>query len=405
MHIGGGGVPIGGFFHRLLYGWKLHSTSILFSSQISSSSQLLYNRNPVARVTAVAPWLTLDGDAYPVVVDGQIDWVVDGYTTSNSYPYSQQVNLRSATATTLNQRGSSVQQPNMSVNYMRNSVKAVVNAYTGAVALYAWNGDSDPVLRTWEKAFPGLVQPQATIPEGLLAHLRYPTDLFNVQRTILARYHLTSPGQFYSGSDFWKVPYDPTVSGGTRTTTTGATVGTPPPPQPSAYFTLSPTGKQPAPPPALISPIDANLPTYSLSSPLVTLNRRNLAAFLSVNSEPGPRFGQFTMLELPSTSVVDAPAQVQNDIESTPRIANALSLERAGSSKVVLANLITVPLDGQILYVEPIYTQSKGANPYPILRHVAAVYGDGPVGFASTLDGALRQAFGLAATSRGRTLR
>jgi uncharacterized membrane protein (UPF0182 family) len=138
----------------------------------------------------------------------------------------------------------------------------------------------------------------------------------------------------------------------------------------------------------------------------VTLNRRNLAAFLSVDSQPGPNYGKFTLLELPSTSVVDAPAQIQNDIESTPRIANALSLERAGSSKVVLANLVTVPVAGQILYVEPIYTQSTGGNPYPILRHVAAVYGSGPVGFAPTLDGALRQAFGLAATSnQGRTPR
>jgi uncharacterized membrane protein (UPF0182 family) len=140
---------------------------------------------------------------------------------------------------------------------------------------------------------------------------------------------------------------------------------------------------------------------YSLSSPLVTLNRRNLAAFLWVDSEPGQFYGQFQLIELPSTSVVDAPSQIQNDIESTPRIANALSLERAGSSKVVLANLITIPLDGQILYVEPIYTQSNTGNPYPILRHVAAVYGNGPVGFATTLDGALRQAFAI--SSRGQT--
>jgi uncharacterized membrane protein (UPF0182 family) len=396
-YTGGGGVPLGGFFHRLLYTWKLHSTSILFSSGINSDSRLLYNRNPRARVAAVAPWLTLDGDTYPVVVDGQIDWVVDGYTTSNSYPYSQQINLRSATTTTLNQRGSSVAQPNTSVNYLRNSVKAVVNAYSGAVTLYAWNQatDRDPVLAAWEKAFPGLVKSQNEIPPALLPHLRYPTDLFNVQRTLLARYHVTKPSQFYSGSDFWKVPYDPTVSGGSKTTATGSTVGTPPPPQPPAYFTMSPTGT--LPPAGENIPFGYGNPTYSLSSPLVTLNRRNLAAFLSVNSQPGPGYGQFTLLEQPSTSIVDAPSQVQNDIESTPRIANALSLERAGSSKVVLANLITVPLDGQILYVEPIYTQSNGGNPYPILRHVAAVYGNGPVGFGSTLDEALRQAFGLTA--------
>ncbi len=389
-HSGGGGVQICGWFHRVLYAWKLKSASILFSSEIHNGSELLYNRNPRSRVAAVAPWLTLDGDTYPVVVDGHVDWVVDGYTTSNNYPYSQQVNLRSATSTTLTKQGSSVIQPSTSINYMRNSVKAVVDAYTGAVTLYAWNqtADRDPVLATWEKAFPGLVKPQSAIPAALLPHLRYPTDLFNVQRTLLTSYHVTDPGQFYSGSDFWKIPNDPTVSGGTTTTATGSKVSTPAPPQPAAYFTMSPTGTAGS--------------VYSLSSALVTLNKRNLAAFLSVDSQPGPGYGHFTLLELPSTSIVDAPAQIQNDIESTPAIAKALSLERTGSSKVVLGNLLAMPLDGQILYVEPIYTQSKGGSPFPILRHVAAVYGNGPVGFASTLTGALAQAFaGGATSSRG----
>jgi hypothetical protein len=391
-HTGGGGVPLGTFFHRLLYAWQLHSASVLFSNEINSDSQLLYNRNPRSRVAAVAPWLTLDGDTYPVVVDGQVDWVVDGYTTSNSYPYSQQINLRSATTTTLTKSGSSVIQPSTSVNYMRNSVKAVVNAYSGAVTLYAWDQTPtpDPVLETWEKAFPGLVKPQADIPAALLPHLRYPTDLFNVQRTLLARYHVTNAHQFYSGSDFWNVPNDPTVSNGTTTNALGKTVSTPPPPQPSAYFTMAPTGTPPAPGENGLS--SYGMPVYSLSSPLVTLNKRNLAAFLSVDSQPGPDYGHFTLLELPSTSIVDAPSQIQNDIESTPRVAKALSLERGGHSRVLVGNLISLPLDGQILYVEPIYTQSTGSSGFPTLQHVAAVYGDGSVGFGSTLDTALAQA-------------
>ena len=380
-HTGGGGVPVGSFFHRLLYAWKLHSASILFSSEIGADSQLLYNRNPRARVAAVAPWLTLDGDSYPVVVDGQIDWVIDGYTTSNNYPYSQQVNLRSATLTTLNKNGASVIQSNTSVNYMRNSVKAVVNAYSGAVTLYAWDQTAhpDPILETWESAFPGLVQPEDDIPAALLPHLRYPTDLFNVQRNLLSRYHVSNARQFYSGSDFWGVPNDPTTAGGTATNALGKKVSTSSPPIPSDYFTMTPTA--------------ISGPSYSLSSPLVTLNKRNLAAFLSVDSTPGPNYGQFTLQELPSTAIVEAPAQIQNDIESSPRIAKALSLERTGSSRVVLGNLLTIPLDGQILYVEPIYTQAIGGNGFPILRHVAAIYGSGPVGFGSNLTDALVQAF------------
>ncbi|HWC34724.1 MAG TPA: UPF0182 family protein [Mycobacteriales bacterium] len=387
QYIGSGGVPIGSLFHRLLYTWKLRSASILFSNELTSHSQLLYNRNPRSRVAAVAPWLTLDGDVYPVAVDGQIDWVVDGYTTSNSYPYSQQVNLRSATSTTLTKQGSSVAQPNTTVNYMRNSVKAVVNAYSGAVTLYAWDQqpNPDPVLEAWEKAFPGLVKPQDAIPAPLLPHLRYPTDLFNVQRSLLTQYHVTEPGQFYSGNDFWRLSSDPTVGTGTTTNSLGNKITVGRPTQPATYMTISPDGTTP--------------PTFSLSSPLLTLSKRNLSAFLSVDSQPGPGYGHFTLLELPSANEVNSPAQVQNEIESTPRIANALSLERTGSSKVVLGNLLAFPLAGQILYVEPIYTQSTGANPNPILRHVVVIYGNGPVGFGSTLDAALTQALEVPATS------
>jgi uncharacterized membrane protein (UPF0182 family) len=382
-HVGGGGVPIGSWFQRLVYALKLKSTSLLFSSEINKDSQLIYNTNPRNRVAAVAPWLTLDGDVYPVVVNGGIDWVVDGYTTSNNYPYSQQVNLRSATTTTLTKYGSSVTQPSTSVNYMRNSVKAVVNAYTGKVTLYAWNPTNtpDPVLATWEKAFPHLVQPQSAIPAALLPHLRYPTDLFNVQRYLLARYHVTNAADFYSGSDFWQIPNDPTVSGGTTTNALGKKVALSAPTLPSTYMTLSPTG--------------SGAGTFALSSPLVTLNSRNLAAYLSVNSQPGPDYGRFTLLELPSDEIIEAPAQIQNDIESTPQISSALSVERLGASRVVVGNLLAIPLDGQMLYVEPIYTKTTGSNGFPTLRHIVAIYGNGPIGFSSTLTGALEQTFGV----------
>jgi uncharacterized membrane protein (UPF0182 family) len=402
-----GGVPIGSAWHRLAYAWKLHSTSLLFTSQIRDDSRLLYNRDPRSRVAAVAPWLTLDGDTYPVVVDGHVEWVVDGYTTSNSYPYSQQINLQTATTTTYTTNGASVAQPNVSINYLRNSVKAVVDASSGAVTLYAWDqaDHRDPVLATWEKAFPGLVKPEAEIPASLLPHLRYPTDLFNVQRSLLTRYHVTNPAAFYSGSDFWKVPSDPTQPGVKSTNALGQPVTGLPPAIPATYLTLTPTGEvSGSTAPAAFKPGTPFGRTYSLSSPLATLNRRNLAAFLSVQAQPGPGYGRLTLLEVPSTAIVDGPSQIQNDIESTPRIANRLSLERTGSSKVVLGNLLSIPLAGQFLYVEPIYTQSTGGNSFPILRHVAAVYADGPVGFASTLDGALKQALaGAASSSPGQT--
>ncbi len=383
-YTGGGGVPIGSLFNRLLYAVKLHSASILFSSEINKSSQLLTVRNPRSRVAAVAPWLTLDGDTYPTVVDGHILWVVDGYTTSNNYPDSQRINLRSATSSTLSQGGATVSQANTSVNYMRNSVKATVDAYTGQVTLYAWNqaAQPDPLLQTWESAFPGLVQPESAIPAALLPHLRYPQDLFNVQRSLLTSYHVSSASDFYNGSDFWKIPTDPTVAATSQLNSTRPNRGSNAPTQASVYMTMSPDGYSAA--------------QFSLSTPLVTLNRRNLAAFLSVDSQPGPDYGKFTLLELPAGESVEAPAQIQNDIESANTISKALTLQRGGNSKVVLGNLLTIPLGGKMLYVEPVYTQATGGNAFPSLRHVIAVYGNGAPAFKPTLAAALKEALGNA---------
>jgi uncharacterized protein len=383
-HTGGGGVPIGSFLNRLVYAIKLRSFGVLLSSDINKDSQLLTVRNPRTRVATVAPWLTLDGATYPVIVDGHIDWVVDGYTTSNNYPYSQQVNLRSATSNTLTQSKSVVTQPNTSVNYMRNSVKAVVDAYSGKVTLYEWNqaADPDPVLKTWEHAFPGLVQPQSAIPSALVPHLRYPQDLFNVQRSLLTRYHVTNPSEFYNGSDFWTIPTDPTVAATVSlNSTTNKLVRTSAPSMPSDYMTMSSDGLSAA--------------TYSLTTPMVTLNKRNLAAVLSVDSQPGPGYGQFTLLDLPPSQSVESPSQIQNDIESTPAITQQLTLERGGNSRVVLGGMLTIPLGGQMLYVEPVYTQAAGANSFPILRHVIAIYGSGAPAFTPTLQQALNQALGV----------
>jgi uncharacterized membrane protein (UPF0182 family) len=380
-YAGGGGVPIGSRFNRLLYAVKLGDPNIFFSSEINGSSKLLTVRNPRSRVAKVAPWLTLDGDVYPAVVDGHVDWVVDGYTSTANFPDSQRINLRTATSSSLTRSGSSVTQPSTSVNYLRNSVKAVVDAYTGQVTLYSWNQatDPDPVLQTWENAFPGLVKPQSTIPPLLLPHLRYPQDLFDVQRSLLAKYHVADAGDFYNASAFWKVPTDPTVAAtNSLNTGSGSSSSSSAPTMASTYMTLSATGD--------------GSPTYALSTPMVTLNYRDLAGFLTVNAEAGPDYGKFTLLEFPTGQSAESPAQIQNDIESDTVISKTLTLQRNGNSKVVLGNLLTVPLEGKVLYVEPVYTQAQGGNSFPILRHVIAVYGNGEPAFKPTLDAALKQA-------------
>ena len=376
---GDGGVPIGSTLRRLLFAVQEHDANIFFSSELNSASQLLTLRDPRARVAKVAPWLTLDGDVYPAVVNGTIQWVVDGYTSSANYPDSQLVNLHSASQTTLTANGASVAQPNTQVNYLQNSVKAVVDAYTGKVTLYEWDQAHhvDPLLKTWESVFPGLVRSQSTIPSALLPQLRYPTDLFNVQRSLLVKYHVTQPGNFYSGNDFWKVPTDPTVAASKSLNATSTTTGSSPP-LPSRYSSMSADG--------------FGAQRYSLSSPLVTLNGKQLAAFVSVDARPGPDYGTFTVLNFPSASGGESPAQVQNDIESNTTITEALTLQRGGNSTVVLGDLEAIPVAGRMLYVEPVYTQSSGSASFPVLRHVIALYGNGDPSFDNSLEAAVKDA-------------
>jgi uncharacterized membrane protein (UPF0182 family) len=371
---GGGGVPIGSTFRQLLYAWKFKDKNILLSSGVNAKSRLLYIRDPRQRVAKVAPWLTLDGDPYPVVNNGQILWVVDGYTTSSGFPYSEQESLGNSTRTSLNTNTNSVAaQSNTKINYIRNSVKATVNAYTGQVELYAWNqaAQPDPVLKTWEKAFPGVVQSQDKMPTGLEAHLRYPEDLFNLQRTLIAHYHVTNPHAFYNGTEFWNVPYDPTLA---------AQVA-----QPSYYMTVSPDGgKTPA--------------RFSLTSPLVSLSRRNLTAYLSVDSQPGPDYGQFILLNLPANAGLPGPGQVQNELDTNTTISPKLTLLGSGGSTIIKGNLLTVPIAGSMLYVEPLYVQASGGQTFPVLRKFLA-YSDGTEAYQSTLTAALNQVFGVKGTS------
>jgi hypothetical protein len=376
-HHGDGGIPIGSTLRRLLFAVQLHDPNILFSSELNSASQLLTLRDPRARVAKLAPWLTLDGDVYPAVVNGEIKWIVDAYTTSANYPDSQLINLHTASATTLTARGASIAQPNTQVNYVQNSVKAVVDAYSGKVSLYEWNQDQhpDPLLKAWESVFPGLVQPQSTIPSDLLAQLRYPTDLFNVQRYLLAKYHVTQPSNFYSGTDFWSVPSDVTVA---ANNTFGSGSGGSSPPLPSRYMSMSLDGSSPQ--------------QYSLSSPMVTLNGRQLTAFVYVDAQPGPDYGKFTVLNFPSSSGSESPSQVQNDIESDTTITDELTLQRGGNSKVVLGDLDVIPVAGRMLYVEPVYTRSNGSASFPILRHVIALYANGDPSFENSLGPAIRDA-------------
>jgi len=370
---GGGGVPVGSLLNRLLYTIKFHEVNILLSGAIDGNSKIMYIRDPLSRVAKVAPFLTLDGNTYPVVVNGQIYWVVDAYTTSDSYPYSQRISLQQASSNSYSPGGSALGAGDQ-VNYIRNSVKAVVNAYTGAVTLYRWGGN-DPVLDTWMKAFPGVIKPRSAIPRGLLPHLRYPPVLFEVQREILAQYHVTQAPEFYGGQNFWSVPTDPS---GTAPNVSS---------QPPYYLTMTMPG-QPN-------------PEFSLTTSLTPRGRANMAAFMEVNSNPlSPGYGTIRVLALPQDTTIRGPQQVQNDFESNAVVASALTLLRQGGSRVTEGNLITLPVGGGLLYFEPVYvsqSQTGSSGAYPTLQGMLAYY-NGQVGYASTLPEALAKVFGAPPT-------
>ncbi|WP_370590751.1 UPF0182 family protein [Pseudarthrobacter sp. BIM B-2242] len=373
---GNGGPNVGSFFNKVLYSIKFQSSDLLLSDGVNAESQILYDRNPRERVEKVAPYLTVDGNAYPAVVDGRVKWIVDGYTTSQFYPYSQQEQLSAATADSQTSAGRSVALPNSSVNYIRNSVKATVDAYDGAVTLYAWD-DQDPILKAWQKVYPSSLKPYSEMSGDVMSHVRYPEDLFKVQRELLGRYHVTDPGSFYQAKDVWSVPNDPTVDTDVK--------------QPPFYMSL----QMP----------DQETPAFQLTSSfipqIVNGTARNvLYGFLAADSDAGNEkgvkaesYGQLRLLQIPPEIQVPGPGQAQNKFNSDPTVSQALNLLRQGASEVLNGNLLTLPVGGGILYVQPVYLKSTGETSYPTLQRVLVAFGD-KVGFAPTLDGALKQLFG-----------
>jgi uncharacterized membrane protein (UPF0182 family) len=368
-YTGKGGVPMGGLLNKLLFAIQYQEQRIVLSSLINSESKILYNRSPRERVAKVAPWLTLDGDPYPAIVDGKVQWIIDGFTTSAGYPYAQTTSLGTATTDALTANSTSITaQSNKNINYIRNSVKATVDAYDGTVVLYQWD-EKDPVLKTWMKAFPNTVTPKSKMSAQLLEHIRYPEDLFRVQREVLGSYHVQTAAAFYGGQDFWRVPRDPS--------TFGANAGA----QPPYYMTLEMPG--------------TDKPTFTLTTPFVPRGgRENLSAFAVVDSNNGPNYGKISVLQLPRSTNVAGPSQVASNFEAKPEVANSLSLLRQGGSDVVLGNLLTLPVGGGLLYVQPVYVKATANTAaYPLLQKVLVSFGD-VIGYDSSLKGALDQVFG-----------
>nr|WP_275042275.1 UPF0182 family protein [Nocardiopsis ganjiahuensis] len=365
---GDGGVQLNNFFDRILYAIKYQETSILLNSAITSDSRIIYERDPLDRVEKVAPFLTVDSRPYPAVVDGRVKWIVDGYTTSDGYPYANRIDFAQAVTDTFTD--GSIQQvgalPGNEVNYIRNSVKATVDAYDGTVTLYGWD-EEDPVLQTWENAFPGTIVDRDEMSDELIQHVRYPDDLFKVQREIMREYHVTDAASYYGGQDFWSVPNDPTTDGDLS--------------EPPYRQTINYPG--------------VDEPSFSLTTTFVPRGRENLAAFMAVDSNPeSEEYGQLKLLELPRSTVIFGPGQVQNAFDSDADVREVLLPLEQSNAEVTRGNLLTLPFAGGLLYVEPLYVQAGGggAASFPLLQQVMVGFGE-EVAIGSNLQDALNNLF------------
>ena len=357
---GDAGVPIGNIFSQLLYAVRFSEPNLILSSRVHANSKILYDRNPRTMVEKVAPWLTVDSDPYPAVVEGRIQWILDGYTVTDKYPLSQRESLEEMTDDSLQENTGFQTLPTDEVNYLRNSVKATVDAYNGTVTLYEWD-EEDPILKAWKEVFPDVVQPKADISDELLEHLRYPEDLFKAQRFQFQRYHETSASAWFEGSSRWEVPSDPQ-----RTTRRQP---------PYRLFTDTGEGE-----------------TWSLTSVYVPRRKENnLAAYMAVNSDAtSDEYGKVSVLELPNEPT-GGPLQIANTFATNEDISQALLPYTTGDADRVPGNLLTLPIGDTFMYVQPVYTRRDGESNFPILRFVLVSY-ENRVGIGTTLRAAIEDA-------------
>jgi uncharacterized membrane protein (UPF0182 family) len=370
---GRGGAPLGGLLRRVAFAVRFRDVNLLISGNLTRGSRIVFYRDIRDRVEHAAPFLQWDGDPYVAVVGGRIVFIRDGYTTTDAYPYAERIQMEvAARRDAPGDRGVRGR-----ASYIRNSVKAVVDAYDGSVKLYAFD-ETDPLLRAWRRAFPGLFAARSAIPADLQAHLRYPQDLFAIQANRYASYHIGAAKDFYSKQDFWALPED--RSGQIRQSLGAAplTVGDQQPARMRPYYLL------------------ARLPGetrehFVLVLPFTPNNKQNMVAYMAARSDPDG-YGTITLFNLPRARTVFGPTQVNAQILADPDVAKELTLFNQQGSTVTLGNLLTVPVGDALLYVQPVFIQaSQGA--IPELRRVA-VFLNNQLGWTATLDGSIAQVLG-----------
>ena len=363
---GDGGVGIGSFFRRLGFALRYSELNLLISNQLSDDSKLIMERNVVSRVKKAAPFLYTDNDPYLALIDGNLFWIIDMYTVSDKYPYAQPADTRR-----INENSGLP----MNFNYLRNSVKAVVNAYDGTMNFYVVD-ENDPLILSYKDIFPNLFTSKSSMSSDLLDHIRYPEDLFTIQSDMYRDYHMTDPRVFYADEDPWVIPSD------SSTTPRVATL--------RGEFTE--IGFKPMLPYYLLMslPGESDL-SYLIFQPFNPENRPNMQSFLVADADP-ENYGQLIDFRLPKGEFVDGPSQVATRINQDPDISQIFTLLDQQGSSVIKGNLFVVPINQSILYYQPIYLQGE-QNPLPEFKFVVVVFQDRII-MEESLSEALASVFG-----------
>ncbi len=367
-YTGDGGVPMPGFWRQLIYGWKFDGARLLFSGYPVQKSRIMFNRHILERIRLLAPFLKYDDDPYITLVDGKLYWIIDAYTWSENYPYSEP--FRSLEQVRILDQGEDMifRDPSMSkfenVNYLRNSVKVVIDAYNGTTNLYVFEKD-DPVIRVWDNIFPGLLKDREAMPEGLADHVRYPIDMLLAQGLVYAKYHMGDPAVFYNQEDLW-----------VRAT--------------EKYYDRI----QPVEPYYIMwRPSGSGQPEFTLILPFTPKNRQVLVGWLAGMCD-GENYGRFLAYKFPKDMRILGPQQVETKIDQDSFLSGQLSLWDQRGSRVIRGNVLAIPVDKTIIYVEPIYLQSETAA-FPELRLVAVMHED-QLSYAETFGKALEGLYGVA---------
>ena len=351
VYDGRGGIELGGLFRRALFAWRFRDANLLISGQIQADSRILINRSIDQRAEEPLPFLTFDKDPYLAITSEGYVWIWDAYITSNTYPYSQSLDLGEATASLL---------PSQEVNYIRNPVKAVVDAYDGTVTYYA---DLDePIMQVWNRAFPGVFTPIEQATDELRAHFRYPENLFQAQAFHFANYHVEQPEAFYRKQDFWEIPSDPTLQQGVI-----GPDGAPSPDSESTASKLLPSYQ------LMKLPGDAE-ERFHLIVPFQPEKRLNMVGWMAANSDP-EGYGELVAFTLPAGRDVDGPGLVFSRINSDEEFSELRTLLDNAGSSVLFGDLLTIPIEDSILYVLPVYVRASGASAVPELELVLVVNG------------------------------